>query len=71
LRADAHAVLIVLAAELAAMQTLIASIEKRIMAQHRKSDASQGAGDHSGDWLRRGDRERRHGHGPEGIPVGA
>jgi len=41
LRADAHAVLIVLAAELAAMQTLIASIEKRIMAQHRKSDASQ------------------------------
>jgi transposase len=41
LPADAHAVLIVLAAELAAMQTLIASIEKRIMAQHRKSDASQ------------------------------
>jgi transposase len=41
LPADAHAVLIVLAAELAAMQTLIASIEKWIMAQHRKSDASQ------------------------------
>jgi transposase len=41
LPADAHAVLIVLAAELAAMQTLIGSIEKRIMAQHRKSDASQ------------------------------
>jgi transposase len=41
LPADAHAVLIVLAAELAAMQTLIASIEKRIMAQHRKNDASQ------------------------------
>jgi transposase len=41
LPADAHAVLIVLAAELEAMQTLIASIERRIMAQHRKSDASQ------------------------------
>jgi transposase len=41
LPADAHAVLIVLAAELAATQTLIASIEKRIMAQHRKNEASQ------------------------------
>ena len=41
LPADAHAVLIVLAAELAAMQTLIASIEKRIMAQHRANEASQ------------------------------
>src|SRR3981081_3704493 len=35
LPADAHAVLIVLAAELQAMQTLIASIENRIVAQHR------------------------------------
>src|SRR5207244_8902833 len=34
LPAEAHASLIVLAAELAAMQTLIGSIEKRIMAQH-------------------------------------
>jgi transposase len=41
LPADAHAVLIVLAAELAAMQTLIASLGKRIMAQHRKNEASQ------------------------------
>ena len=39
--ADAHAILIVLAAELQAMQTLIASIEKRIMAQHRASEESQ------------------------------
>jgi transposase len=38
---DAHAILIVLAAELQAMQTLIASIEKRIMAQHRASEESQ------------------------------
>jgi transposase len=41
LPADAHAILIVLAAELQAMQTLIASIEKRIMAQHRASEESQ------------------------------
>jgi transposase len=41
LPADAHTVLIVLAAELAAMQTLIASIEKRIMAQHRANEESQ------------------------------
>jgi transposase len=41
LPADAHAILIVLAAELQAMQTLIASIEKRIMAQHRASGESQ------------------------------
>jgi transposase len=41
LPADAHAILIVLAAELQAMQTLIGSIEKRIMAQHRTSEESQ------------------------------
>jgi transposase len=41
LPADAHAVLIVLAAELQAMQTLITSIEKRIMAQHRSSEESK------------------------------
>jgi transposase len=41
LPADAHAILIVLAAELQAMQTLITSIEKRIMAQHRTSEESR------------------------------
>jgi transposase len=41
LPADAHAVLIVLAAELAAMRTLIASIEKRIIVQHRSDQASR------------------------------
>ena len=41
LPADAHASLIVLAAELQAMQTLIGSIEKRIMAQHRSNEASK------------------------------
>ena len=41
LPAEAHASLMVLAAELQAMRTLIASIEKRIFAQHRSSEASQ------------------------------
>jgi transposase len=38
---DAHASLVVLAAELQAIQTLIASIEKRLMAQHRSDEASK------------------------------
>jgi transposase len=38
---DAHASLVVLAAELQAVQTLIASIEKRLMAQHRSDEASK------------------------------
>jgi transposase len=38
---DAHASLVVLATELQAMQTLIGSLEKRIMAQHRKNEASR------------------------------
>ena len=38
---DAHASLIVLAAELQALQTMIGSIEKRIVAQHRSNEASK------------------------------
>jgi len=38
---DAHTSLIVLAAELQAMQTMIGSIEKRLMAQHRANEASK------------------------------
>jgi transposase len=41
LPADAHASLIVLAAQLGALQTMIASIEKRIMMQHRGDEASK------------------------------
>ena len=41
LPAEAHASLIVLAAELQAMRTLIASIEKRIIAHHRSDEASK------------------------------
>jgi transposase len=38
---EAHATLIVLAAQLQAVQTMIGSIEKRIMAQHRASEKSR------------------------------
>jgi len=38
---DAHTSLVVLAAELQAMQTMIGSIEKRLMAQHRANEASR------------------------------
>ena len=38
---DAHASLVVLAAGLQALQTMIGSIEKRIVAQHRSNDASK------------------------------
>ena len=38
---DAHASLIVLAAQLQAVQTMIGSIEKRIVAQHRSSEESK------------------------------
>jgi transposase len=41
LPAEAHASLIVLAAELQAIQTLIASIEKRIIAHHRSDERSR------------------------------
>src|SRR5271168_1547197 len=38
---DAHVSLVVLAAELQALQTMIGSIEKRLMAQHRSNEASK------------------------------
>lgn len=38
---DARASLVVLAAQLQAMQTMIGAIEKRLMAQHRSSQASK------------------------------
>ena len=39
---DAHASLVVLAAELQAMQTMIGSIDKRIVAQHRSNEPAAG-----------------------------
>jgi transposase len=41
---EAHASLVVLAAELAAMQTLVGSLEKRIIARHRVTDERKKGG---------------------------
>ena len=65
---DAHASLVVLAAELQAMQTMIGSIDKRIMAQHRSSEPA--AGEHPRDWCYRGHRDRSDGIGSEGLLSG-
>ena len=68
---EAHASLIVLAAELQAMRTLIASIEKRIIAQHRSNEASQRLREHPRDWCCGRDRHRGHRPGSEGFWIGS
>ena len=70
LPAEAHASLVVLAAELQAMQTLIASIEKRIIAQHRSDEASKRLRSIPGIGLVGATAIVGHDHGPQGIPVG-
>ena len=70
LPAEAHASLIVLAAELQAMRTLIASIEKRIIAHHRSDEASKRLQEHPWDWSGGRDRHCGYDHGAKGIPVG-
>jgi hypothetical protein len=50
LRVDAHASLAVLAAELQALQTMIGSIERRIIAQHRSDEASKRLRSIPWDW---------------------
>ena len=70
-RIDARASLIVLAAQLQALHTMIGSIEKRIVVQHRANEASKRLETHPRDRHHWRERHRRYGHGPEGIPVGA
>jgi hypothetical protein len=67
---DARASLIVLAAQLEALQTMIGAIEKRIVAQHRAHEASKRLASIPG--IGSG-RKRDHGHcyGLERIPVGS
>ena len=65
---DARATLIVLAAQLQALQTLIGSIDKRIMTQHRSNEASKRLETIPGIGVV-GATAIRHGHGPESIPV--
>jgi Transposase len=66
---DARASLIVLAAQLQALQTLVGSIEKRIIAQPCER-GEQAACDYPGDRRPGRERHHRHGHGPQRIPVG-
>ena len=64
---DARASLIVLAAQLQALQTMIGVIERRIMAQR----GEQAGCDHPRDRLPGRERHHRHGHRPECLPVGS
>ena len=68
---DAHTSLVVLAAELQAMQTLIGSIEKRIMVQHRLSEASKRLEEHPRNWSYRSHRDRSDRPGSEGFWIGS
>ena len=68
---DAHASLVVLAAELQAIQTMIGSIEKRIMAQHRSNEASQRLESYPGNWCYRGHRDRSDRPGSKGFSIGS
>ena len=68
---DAHASLVVLAAGLHAVQTMIGSIDKRIIVEHRSNEASKRLRTHPWDRHCGRDRHRRHRHGPEGLSVGS
>ena len=61
---DLHASLVVLAAGLQAIQTMIGSIDKRIIVQHRSERGEQAAQDHPRDRHCGRDRHHRHRHGP-------
>ena len=69
--ADAHASLIVLAAELQAIRTMIGSIEKRIIAHHRSNEASKRLRSIPGIGLVGATAIAGHDHGPEGISIGS
>ena len=68
---DARASLIVLAAQLQALHTMIGSIEKRLTVQHRANEASKRPAEHPRDRHHWCERYCRHGRRPEGIPVEA
>ena len=68
---DAHTSLVVLAAGLQAVQTMIGSIEKRIMAQHRSSEASQRLESIPGIGVIGRDCDRSDRPGSEGFSIGS
>ena len=53
------------------MQTMIGSIEKRIIAQHRSNEASKRLESIPGIGIIGRDRDRGHRPGPEGISIGS
>jgi transposase len=68
---DARASLIVLAAQLQALQTMIGSIEKRIIAQHRASEESKRVATVPGIGTLGASAITANGHGSERIRLGA
>jgi hypothetical protein len=71
LSVDAHTSLVVLAAGLQMVQTMIGSIDKRIIVQHRSNGASQRLKTISGDRHSVSNRHRRHRRGSEGFSIGS
>jgi len=68
---DARASLIVLAAQLQALHTMISSIERRLTVQHRASEESKRVATVPGIGHSGRERHHRYGHGCERIPVWA
>ena len=68
---DARASLIVLAAQLQALQTMIGSIERRLIVQHRANEASKRLECIHGIGIIGASGYCRHCHRPEVIPVGS
>ena len=67
---DAHASLDRAGGAASGVQTLIGSIEKRIMAQHRVERGEPAAREHPRHWRYWGHRDRRDRHRSEGFPIG-
>ena len=67
---DALASVIVLAAQLEAVQTVIGAIENRIKSQHRSNEASQRVETLPGIAVLGGDRDRGDGGGSDRVSVG-
>ncbi len=67
---DARASVIVLAAQLEALECVIGAIEKRIKMQHRSNEASLRVETIPGIGSYRGDCDRGDGGGPDYLPIG-
>ena len=66
---DARASLMVVAAQLQACQTLIGTLEKRLITQHKMNDRSRRLPDNSRHWRCWRHSDRGDDDGPQGIPI--